>query len=160
MMTKGKGEYRCYYSNKGSGGGAGTAAIKGRSSGVCVTKEEIAKYWRRKKMEEEEHLFSAVKAAARIKSRTLTEEEYQRFEESLESKLGEKGGEANGGSECSSKEIRLGIKDWWTRSWYAYLNQPAVQSADGARFTKSSYIVHNLRCFTPLPSPSTALGVF
>lgn len=72
MMTKGKGEYRCYYSNKGSGGGAGAAAIKGRSSGVCVTKEEIAKYWRRKKMEEEEHLFSAVKAAARIKSRTLT----------------------------------------------------------------------------------------
>ncbi|CAN6481628.1 unnamed protein product [Victoria cruziana] len=160
MMTKGKVDYRGYYYNKGSGAGAGVAAIKGRSGGVCVTKEEIAKYWRRKKMEEEEHLFSAVKAAARIKSRTLTEEEYHRFEESLESEVGEKEGEANKGNECSSKEIRLGIKDWWTRSWYAYLNQPAVQSADGARFSKSSYIVHNLRCYTPLPSRNTPLGVF
>lgn len=72
MMTKGKVDYRGYHYNKGSGAGAGVAAIKGRSGGVCVNKEEIAKYWRRKKMEEEEHLFSAVKAAARIKSRTLT----------------------------------------------------------------------------------------
>lgn len=36
-----------------------------------ITKEEINRFWRRKKMEEEEHLFAAQKAAARIRAKAL-----------------------------------------------------------------------------------------
>jgi len=37
-----------------------------------VTNREIAKFWRRKRIEEEDHLLAAIKAAARLRARTLT----------------------------------------------------------------------------------------
>lgn len=36
-----------------------------------VTRDEIARFWRRKKIEEEDHLLAAMKAAARIRARRL-----------------------------------------------------------------------------------------
>ena len=36
---------------------------------VSVTNQEIAKFWRQKRIEEEEHLLAAIKAAARIRAR-------------------------------------------------------------------------------------------
>lgn len=36
-----------------------------------VTRDEIARFWRRKKIEEEDHLLAAIKAAARIRARRL-----------------------------------------------------------------------------------------
>lgn len=37
-----------------------------------VTKREIARFWYRKRIEEEEHLLAAIKAAARIRARKLS----------------------------------------------------------------------------------------
>lgn len=37
-----------------------------------VTNEEIAKYWRQKRMDEEDHLLAAIKAAARIRAHNLS----------------------------------------------------------------------------------------
>lgn len=37
-----------------------------------VTNQEIAKYWRQKCMDEEDHLLAAIKAAARIRARNLS----------------------------------------------------------------------------------------
>ncbi|KAK7840753.1 hypothetical protein CFP56_016279 [Quercus suber] len=48
-----------------------------------VTNQEIAKFWRQKRIEEEDHLLAAIKAAARIKARNLSEEDYKCFEDSL-----------------------------------------------------------------------------
>lgn len=39
---------------------------------MSVTNQEIAKYWRKKRVEEEDHLLAAIKAAARIRARNLT----------------------------------------------------------------------------------------
>lgn len=44
------------------------AAVTVRS----VTRAEIDRYWRVKKMEEEEHLLAALKAAARIRAKALS----------------------------------------------------------------------------------------
>lgn len=38
---------------------------------IFVTRDEIARFWRRKKIEEEDHLLAAIKAAARIRARRL-----------------------------------------------------------------------------------------
>ena len=37
-----------------------------------VTKREIAKFWRQKRIEEEDHLLAAIKAAARLRARNLS----------------------------------------------------------------------------------------
>ena len=39
---------------------------------VSVTNQEIAKFWRQKRIEEEDHLLAAIKAAARIRAQKLT----------------------------------------------------------------------------------------
>lgn len=37
-----------------------------------LTNQEIAKYWRQKRMDVEDHLLAAIKAAARIRARNLS----------------------------------------------------------------------------------------
>lgn len=39
---------------------------------VSVTNQEIARFWRQKRIDEEDHLLSAIKAAARIRAQKLT----------------------------------------------------------------------------------------
>lgn len=41
-----------------------------------ITKLEIERYWKNKHIEEEDHLFAAIKAAARIRARNLTVSTY------------------------------------------------------------------------------------
>nr|XP_010943471.1 protein PRRC2A [Elaeis guineensis] len=118
-----------------------------------VTRDEIDMFWRRKRMEEEDHLLAAQKAAARIRAKALKEEDYKRFEESLREatmdcdEKGDGGKEASGGD--NKEELRMGIKDWWTKSKYAYLNQPAIKSmAESAalKHATSTYIPQK-NCF-------------
>eukprot|EP01018_Ginkgo_biloba_P029814 Gb_16039 [translate_table: standard] len=91
---------------------------------ASLTKEEINSYWRTKRIIEEEHLLAAFKAAARIQAQRFTAEDYRRFEESLvEEDKPEKLKKLS-----DDEETRIGIKDWWTRSNHAYLNQPPVKS--------------------------------
>ncbi|XP_058090886.1 uncharacterized protein LOC131237223 [Magnolia sinica] len=119
-----------------------------------VTLEEIARFWKRKKMEEEDHLLEAQKTAARIRARNLTEENYKRFEDSLEEDM--KDGakkEENNKKDDDNREIRVGIKDWWTKSKYAYLNQPAILSMGPAKRT-STYIPNT--CLFSAPPPQSA----
>lgn len=128
-----------------------------------ITKQEIARFWRQKRIDEEDHLFAAIKAAARIRAHNLSEEEYKRFEESL--KYDDDGTtekvvpDANNSKESKNNEVRVGIKDWWTKSKYAYLNQPAIGSTDTPKKRTSTYTPN---CFTykPVPLHSTSLGVF
>ncbi|XP_073159012.1 uncharacterized protein [Henckelia pumila] len=100
---------------------------------LSITNREIKYFWKQRRLIEEDHLYAALKAAARIRTRSLTCDEYLRFEESLEEKTeheiamdtkiwGEK-------YENKDKEIiRVGIKDWWTKSKYAYLNEPVIEN--------------------------------
>lgn len=37
-----------------------------------ITKQEIARFWRQKRIDEEDHLLAAIKAAARIRARNLS----------------------------------------------------------------------------------------
>lgn len=105
------------------------------------TRREIERYWRKKRIEEEEHFHAAIKAAARLRASHLSEEDYLYYIESLE--------EDNIKEEAvrtilqkkycgNNQEIRVGIKDWWTKSKYAYLNQPAVGSV-GRPTRRSNY---------------------
>ncbi|KAJ9146915.1 hypothetical protein P3X46_029129 [Hevea brasiliensis] len=136
-----------------------------KTATVSVTKQEIAKFWRQKHLEEEDHLLAAIKAAARVRARNLTEEDYKQFEESLKDENGTKDakeGNTNGTlittKDENKKEVRVGIKDWWTKSKYAYLNQPALDSMDPAK--RSSNYVPNCFSFKPTPLYPTSLGVF
>ena len=48
-----------------------TKRVAKRTQVSSVTMAEIQSFWRRKKMEEEDHLLAALKAAARIRARNL-----------------------------------------------------------------------------------------
>ncbi|GMN59172.1 hypothetical protein TIFTF001_028266 [Ficus carica] len=129
-----------------------------------VTKQEIAKFWRQKRIEEEDHLLAAIKAAARIRARNLSEEDYKYYEESLkdtENEAEEKKTAATSdrNKDANSNEIRVGIKDWWTKSKYAYLNQPAIESKSPPKRRTSTYIP-NCISFERTPLYPTSLGVF
>ncbi|KAA8547554.1 hypothetical protein F0562_003983 [Nyssa sinensis] len=125
-----------------------------------VTNQEIAKFWSQKHMEEEDHLLAAIKAAARIRACNLSEDDYKRFEESLKEDDNKK--ENNATTKTSDEdttEIRVGIKDWWTKSKYAFLNQPAIESMDTNKPRTSTYIP-NFCNYKPPPSPPTSFGIF
>lgn len=51
---------------------AGGTVNKPSSVVVSLTNQEIAKYWRQKRLDEEDHLLAAIKAAARIHARNLS----------------------------------------------------------------------------------------
>ncbi|XP_050127665.1 uncharacterized protein LOC126604455 [Malus sylvestris] len=124
-----------------------------------VTKREIARFWYRKRIEEEEHLLAAIKAAARIRACKLSEEDYRRFEESLNDDDKDENDRSSATND-SNNEIRVGIKDWWTKSKYAYLNQPAVASSVDPPKRRTSTFVPNCFAYKPAPLYPTSLGVF
>ncbi|URE33232.1 hypothetical protein MUK42_02839 [Musa troglodytarum] len=80
--------------------------IKVRSS----TRDEIDRYWRMRRMIEEDHLLFAQKAAARIRAKALKEEDHRRFEELLKKMMEEE--EQTGGGGGGNKAPGIGIKDW------------------------------------------------
>ncbi|XP_010690318.1 uncharacterized protein LOC104903886 [Beta vulgaris subsp. vulgaris] len=107
------------------------------------TRREIEKFWRKKRLEEEEHFLAAIKAAARLRASHFSDEDYMVFLESLEldeDKIKEEDVSIITEKNCgyNNQEIRVGIKDWWTKSKYAYLNQPAVGSV-GRPSRRSNY---------------------
>ncbi|XP_058008118.1 uncharacterized protein LOC110642215 [Hevea brasiliensis] len=136
---------------------AATSFWARKTATISVTNQEIAKFWRQKHIEEEDHLFAAEKAAAR-------EEDYKRFEESLKDENGTRDTkEYNINATLSSstkdenkKEVRVGIKDWWTKSKYAYLNQPAIELMVPAK--RSSNYVPNGFSFNSTPLCNISLG--
>jgi len=85
---------------------------------------------------EEDHLLHATKASARLKAIHLSEVEYRQFLESLdEIKITED-------DVTKNKEIRVGVKDWWTKSKYAYLNMPSIGAVTTNR--RSNYKPNNI----------------
>ncbi|CAL9207782.1 unnamed protein product [Musa hybrid cultivar] len=56
------------------------------------------------------------------------EEDHRRFEELLQKMMEQEEEQTGGGGGGGNKELPIGIKDWWTRSKYAYLNQPTIVS--------------------------------
>ncbi|KAI4386836.1 hypothetical protein MLD38_004734 [Melastoma candidum] len=133
-----------------------------------VTNREIARYWRQRRIEEEDHLLAAIKAAARVRARRLSEDEYRRFVESLE-EADCRDEETSRGAERRAEdgnEARLIIMDWWTKSKYAYLNQPAVGSTETpprkrmADYRDKGSNNYTSSCFTFKPDVSPVLGVF
>ncbi|TQD85765.1 hypothetical protein C1H46_028681 [Malus baccata] len=61
---------------------------------------------------------------------------------------------------ASDNGIRVGIKDWWTKSKYAYLNQPAIESSADPPKRRTSTFVPNCFAYTPAPLYPTSVGVF
>ncbi|KAL2937002.1 Nudix hydrolase 8 [Bienertia sinuspersici] len=107
------------------------------------TRREIEKFWRKKRLEEEEHFLAAIKSAARLRASHLSEEGYVVFLESLEENKTKDEDvsiitQKIKSCEDYDQEIRVGIKDWWTKSKYAYLNQPAIGSV-GRQRRRSNY---------------------
>ncbi|GAA0149609.1 DNA metabolism protein [Lithospermum erythrorhizon] len=110
-----------------------------------VTRREIAKYWKLKRMVEEDHFSFAIKAAARLKARTLSENDYKLFEESLSDEDDDQTQKEWENIDPNTKDlIRLGIKNWWTKSKYAYLNQPDIKFTDGPKRRRSSSYIAQL----------------
>ncbi|KAJ7944107.1 Big [Quillaja saponaria] len=133
-----------------------------------VTKQEIAKFWKQKRIEEEDHLLAAIKAAARLRARNLTEEDYKLFELSLKDDEDEDDPDeenvknvaaTSDSKDVKNNEVRVGIKDWWTKSKYAYLNQPAIQSMEPPKRRTTTFIPNCLN-YKPAPLYSTSVGVF
>ena len=82
-------------------------------------------------MVEEDHLLAAQKAVAKIRAKSLKEEDYRKFEESLEETLDQAKGEGKTQADHSGEmETWIRFRDWWTKSKYSYLNQPATKSME------------------------------
>ncbi|KAJ8467972.1 hypothetical protein OPV22_030524 [Ensete ventricosum] len=113
------------------------------------TREEIDRYWRARRMVEEDHLLFAEKAAARIRAKALKEDHHRRFEELLKQMFEEDPTEK---TSSENKELRIGIKDWWTKSKYAYLNQPAIRfmgdSAAAEQANSTTYLPQKACCYS------------
>ncbi|XP_020554271.1 uncharacterized protein LOC105155578 isoform X3 [Sesamum indicum] len=82
-----------------------------------VTKQQIADYWRQRRMIEEDHFSAAIKAAARIRAQKLSQEnDYFQFEASLEDDENMENKNKISVKAASKKdeneERRVGIKDW------------------------------------------------
>ncbi|KAM0846282.1 hypothetical protein ACQ4PT_055771 [Festuca glaucescens] len=105
------------------------------SPAYSITRKEIDGFWRRKETEEEERRFATEKEAARTKAKTLKVEDYMLFEQMIRDILeeGNEGDKARKMERGIKKnrwtEARVGIKHWWKRSTYAYLNEPAVTTS-------------------------------
>lgn len=153
----------------------GTCARQRRMAGPVqsITRAEIDRFWRRRKLEEEEHRLAKEKEAARIKVKALKQEEYMLFEQRIKGIIeGKTEKTTEGAITNNSKEdarniqIRIGIKDWWRKSSCAYLNEPAVISMDGNNASKdtSKFIpqkIHFRCCSQALYQINvTALGIF
>ncbi|KAL7127547.1 hypothetical protein ABFS83_14G259800 [Erythranthe nasuta] len=115
-----------------------------------VTNQEIARYWKQRRMVEDEHFYAAIKASARLRARNLSDYEYRKFQELLEDDEFLKEDENN-------KETRVGVKDWWTKSKYAYLNEPAATKVDYQRRRRRrsyTYLPQNFICkrYAVIPS--------
>ncbi|KAJ4714121.1 Big [Melia azedarach] len=135
-----------------------------KTTAESITNQEIARFWRQKRIDEEDHLLAAIKAAARIRARNLSEENYKQFEESLkndddDTKENNVPAATKTNQNKNNNELRVGIKDWWTKSKYAYLNQPAIGSMENPKKRSSSYTPN---CFTykPVSLCPASLGVF
>ncbi|CAN4083490.1 unnamed protein product [Withania somnifera] len=114
-----------------------------------LTKQEIAKYWKQKRKNEEEHFLDAIKAAARIRARNLSADDDDLENEMVPKNVSE--------MDEHMKEKRVGIKDWWTKSKYAYLNQPALKSME----RNGSTYIPQLYCYKAPPPPVTStFGIF
>ncbi|KAK3224407.1 hypothetical protein Dsin_011432 [Dipteronia sinensis] len=124
-----------------------------------VTNQEIARFWRQKRIDEEDHLLAAIKAAARIRARNLSEEDYKYFEESLENIDDDVEKNNNTEQDNLNNEVRVGIKDWWTKGKYAYLNQPAINSMDTPKKRTSTYTPSCIS-YKPVSLYPASLGVF
>ncbi|XP_037486738.1 uncharacterized protein LOC119365228 [Triticum dicoccoides] len=118
-----------------------------------ITRKEIEGFWRRK---EEERRLAAEKEAARAKAKTLKMEDYMLFEQMIREIL-EEGNEGDKGINdnrmmvaASSRvaELRIGIKHWWKKSTYAYLNEPAVTASmdDNGRSRRAVTYIPQDRC--------------
>ncbi|XP_062186213.1 uncharacterized protein LOC133889760 isoform X2 [Phragmites australis] len=144
-----------------------------------ITRAEIDEFWRRKEVEEEESRLAAEKAAARIKAKTLKIEDYMLFEQMIRKILNDgdratrmERGVTNNSSRMvaasSSTEARIGIKHWWKRSTYAYLNEPEPTSMDEKGRSKHAtitYVPQEFCCTrfcssTPYQPNNTAFVIF
>ncbi|KAI3465288.1 hypothetical protein Pfo_021951 [Paulownia fortunei] len=109
-----------------------------------VTKQDIANYWKQRRMVEEDHLSAAIKAVARVRARNLSDNDYLQFEDSLED---DKNSTKASSQKDENEDVRVGIKDWWTKSTYAYLNEPVMKLVDNPRGRSSTrlppYCTHN-----------------
>ncbi|KAH7663294.1 hypothetical protein IHE45_14G044200 [Dioscorea alata] len=115
-----------------------------------ITLHQIHEFWQRKRFEEEEHLVAAQKSAARIRASSLTEREYKMFEERLIMSFGDEDEKDEDADAHDYKDLPAGIKDWWTKSKYAYLNQPAIKYMEKnalPRRTTSGYTPQDICCY-------------
>ncbi|XP_052198148.1 uncharacterized protein LOC127805026 [Diospyros lotus] len=132
---------------------------------LSVTNQEIAEFWKQKRIKEEDHLLAAIKAAAHVRARKLSEDDYKCFVASLDEHGDSKEEDAMATSKGSReddnhKELRVGIKDWWTKSKYAYLNHPAIESTTAPRSRASTYIPNFCNYHRSQPPPTTTFGIF
>ncbi|RCV34931.1 hypothetical protein SEVIR_7G209600v4 [Setaria viridis] len=134
-----------------------------------ITRAEIDEFWRRKEVEEEERRLAADKEAARIKAKALKMEDYVLFEQMIREILEEGntgGGATMGPAAAGSTEARIiGIKHWWTRSAYAYLNAPALSMDENGGSKHAITYIPQERCTmfftsTPCQPNSTACAIF
>ncbi|KAK9690706.1 hypothetical protein RND81_09G148500 [Saponaria officinalis] len=86
-----------------------------RATWSSHTRREIERFWRMKRLVEQDHLLHALQAASHPKAIHLSKEDYRLILDSLEEiKIMEE--------DVSNRDLHVGVKDWWTKSKYAYLN--------------------------------------
>ncbi|XP_044474634.1 uncharacterized protein LOC123202682 isoform X2 [Mangifera indica] len=106
-----------------------------------LTKEEIDAYWRQKKKTEEEHL-KAIASPSEKSQRSLREESESKFQRSSSLPLTKtKDGLINMDKETSLENF-MKNNCWWTRSNWAFLNEPPVLEGNSKTYTSQFHIAN------------------
>ncbi|KAF5188079.1 Dna-directed rna polymerase subunit beta, partial [Thalictrum thalictroides] len=112
-----------------------------------LTKGEIDAYWRLKKTTEEEHLVASSSSSPRslttlTSPRTIIQETADKESRELKRSnslpvTDRKGNFLNIDTETAAKTL-MTQNDWWTRSNWAFLNEPPVIAAEGPTYKYAS----------------------
>lgn len=101
---------------------------KGFERKSSFTKEEIVEFWNKHKQAEQEHLQAA----------TLLATELKLAHQDTFSKVDGSTSEEVDGDAATSIEEELeksdSFKDWWTKSSWAFLNEPAMKRMEAAHY--------------------------
>ncbi|XP_028757751.1 uncharacterized protein LOC114731047 [Neltuma alba] len=119
-----------------------------------LTKEEIDSYWKLKKKTEEEHL----RAISNL-SETIKENKYEESETKLQKSKSMPLTRTKESVDVDAADTRLEqlIKKnvWWTKSNWAFLNEPPVMEAASSRYA-SQFHVANMGA--PKYNPADGIG--
>ncbi|XP_016163211.1 uncharacterized protein LOC107605754 [Arachis ipaensis] len=106
-----------------------------------LTKDEIDAYWRTKKKIEEEHLRAISNLAQVVQTSTTSIEVEKKLQRAITMPLG-RGNESLNLNIDSNLEELIKKNGWWTKSSWAFLNEPPVTESSSNKYVSQFHVAN------------------